>query len=84
MSGEERTTKQRWRCPDDDGTSAHLALDLEQAIDLMTSEKFFARFAEIKCFCGRELAMRSAVAIDDDVILARRVGREERERGKRP
>ncbi len=78
MSGEERTTKQRWRCPDDDGTSAHLALDLEQAIDLKTSEEFFARFAEIKCFCGRELAMRSAVAIDDDVILARRVGREER------
>lgn len=75
---EERTTKQRWRCPDDDGTSAHLALDVEQAPNLRVA----AEFAGVRCLCGRTLTMLSNTRISSDVILARRVAREERARAK--
>ena len=75
---EERTTKQRWRCPDDDGTSAHLALDVEQAPNLRGD----AEFAGVRCLCGRTLTMLSNTRISSDVILARRVAREERARAK--
>jgi hypothetical protein len=81
---EERTTKQRWRCPADDGTSGHLAVDIEQALNLRAAAEFFAHFATVRCLCGRELVMRSSVAIGDDVILARRVQREERAKGDAP
>jgi hypothetical protein len=79
---EERTTKQRWRCPDDDGTAAHLALDVEQAPNLRVAAEFAAEFAGVRCLCGRTLTMLSNTRISSDVILARRVAREERARAK--
>ncbi len=66
-----RTTKQRYRCERDDGTAAHLAVDLEQAVDLKPSAEFFTKFGKVRCFCGGELVMVGVAPIAGDVVLMR-------------
>lgn len=78
MSHPERVTKQRYRCPDDDGTAAHLALDVEQGEDLAQSRAFFDRFRQVRCLCGRDLTLVGIAPIPSDVVLHRRVMRDER------
>lgn len=64
-----RTSRLLCRCPDDDGTSAHLALDLWQPLDTSVTA---ARAMEVlslleHCPCGQRLVMRIEPATPEGV-----------------
>lgn len=63
----------RVRCPHDDGTTGHTAIDLQGAVDIDTLARLAKTFK--RCACGAELLMLNASAPEpSETNAARKIG----------
>ena len=68
----------RVRCPHDDGTTDHTAIDLQGTVDIDTLARLSKTFK--RCVCGAELLMLGANAPEPSETNAARRSGDDRER----